>query len=300
MVFNITFHKYKKIYRLGTEETKELVTSANDILYVEEKIDGANARFMVKDKRIIFGSRTQSIGDSTKDIDGNWKRWTEYIKEILKDKTIPEGYIFYGEAMLKHTVSYDFEKHPAFIGFDIFNLKTDKFLQYPRKKHMFKLLGIELVHLIERTKPKKFIEEDIGQSNYYPGKCEGYCIKNYKTQTFGKIVRSEFQEMNKKTFGMSKSGARKLGDDSEIFIATYCPNARVDKHIFKLLDDGQKLEMKLMKYLPKQVWEDIINEEAKTILRSNLTLNLKNVRIKVAKRCKAILEQMIENSYLNA
>jgi len=297
----MTFHKYPKIYRIGSDETKELITSPTDKLYVEEKLDGGNARFMVKDKRIIFGNRTKIIDDTTRGSNKIWyNRWTTYITNLLKDNDVPEDLIFYGEAMFEHSINYDFKKHPPFIGFDIFDLKTNKFVDYGFKVSMFNSLGIEPVRLIEITTPRKFTEEDIGASSYYSGKCEGYVIKNYKTQVFGKIVRKEFQEINKKIFGMSKKEARKLGNDSEIFVVTYCPNARINKHIFKLLDKGKKLDMSLMKYLPKSVWEDIINEEAKTILRSNLTLNLKDIRIKVTKRCKILLEQMIKNNYLNS
>lgn len=54
------FRTYPKIKPLGYDENKGILEGH---IVVEEKIDGGNFRFMVMGDRIIFGSRTQSLGD---------------------------------------------------------------------------------------------------------------------------------------------------------------------------------------------------------------------------------------------
>ena len=124
-------------------------------------------------------------------------------------------------------------------------------------------------------------------------------IKNYKTQVFGKVVREQFKEMNAKVFGGSKKQARTSGEDEQLLVATFCTNARIDKKIFSYINDGDELHMRLMAKLPKAVYEDIVDEEAKTIFKSNWVINFKMVRKLIAERCKQVLLQMIENSIIN-
>ena len=126
-------------------------------------------------------------------------------------------------------------------------------------------------------------------------KSEGVVIKNFQKQMMCKIVDDKFKEVNRETFGASKKFAN---NDSEYFVSVYCTNARIEKIIFKLIDDDNKLGMELMTYLPKQVYTDIWEEEYTEIFKSSLKLDLKNIRRKVASRCLNVLKQVITNNAL--
>lgn len=293
----MTFHKYPKIGRFGEARvTDELLSSSEDIIIAQEKIDGANFRFMPsEDGRVVFGSRNLSIGDSTNDIGGNWNRCVKFILEKLNGKDLSEytDYIFYGECCIPHSIQYTWEKIPAFLGFDI--MKGDKFLDYEETKIIYEKLGLPMVPLISINtasyyKEIKLSENDIPNSVYYMGKSEGIVLKNYRTQTFCKFVSEKFKEVNKATFG---SSAKRIEDDSEKLVAIYCTNPRIDKKVFELVNNGNELHMRLMKQLPQLVWRDIVDEHATEILNKKWKIDIEKCRKSVALRCKSVLEQII-------
>ena len=125
---------------------------------------------------------------------------------------------------------------------------------------------------------------------------EGIVLKNYRTQTFTKYVRDRFKEENRKTFGGSKKWAT---DDSGKIVALYCVNARIDKIIFKLIDEGEDLDLKLMHILPKRVTQDIFEEHWQDVCYSNYSVDFKSIRKKVSTRCFNVLKQMITNNALS-
>ena len=295
------FHKYLKIKILGDEDNEDIFSDPEDDIVIEEKIDGANFRFMIKDCRIIFGSHNQSIGDSTREIGGNWKRCVEHVKEKLKDVDLTKinGFIFYGECCVKHSMEYDWTAIPPYLGFDIYSFSLEEYVPYTVKKELFEKLGLEMVPLIKTCKAKDMVaidEKMVPKSAYSHSQAEGVVMKNYSKQLMAKFVTDKFKEVNREAFGGGKKFAQ---NDDERLVATYCTNARIDKCIFKLLDEGNKLEMKLMEKLGKMVLNDIYEEHSKEICWSSWSVNFKKVRTKIGRRCVAILKQVMVNNSLN-
>ena len=304
----ITFHTYPKIYTLGKEENGSIFSDPNDEIIIEEKIDGANFRFMLKNNTIIFGSRTGIVGESkTEKGKRNWQRCISFIKEKLEknlgDNSLLSHLIFYGECIVKHTLSYDWENIPPYLGYDIFDANTGKFLDYDTKKAIFQMLELPMVPLIYRIKAleiKQVTDAEIPQTKY-PNlsskdlQAEGIVFKNYSKQVMAKYVRERFKEDNKEAFGESKKFAE---NDSERIVAIYCTNARIEKCAFKLIEEGNKLDMSLMSTLMKLVILDIYEENWKEICFSNWSVNFKDIRKKIAKRILAVLQQMMVNQAL--
>lgn len=294
----MTFHKYLKIKHFGDEELNELLVNPEDDLVIQEKIDGANFRFMVVDGRIVFGSRTQSIGDSNQEIGGNWKRCVEFIKEKVNVDLVNGMFIFYGECCVKHSMSYDWDKIPPYLGFDIMNIDSGQFLPYPLVKDIFTELNLPFVPVIKECKVKDLgiiTDDSVPKSAYSECQAEGIVIKNYSKQLFAKYVREKFKELNRETFGGAKKFAE---DDSERIALAFCTNARIEKAIFKLLHEGNKLEMRLMEELPRMVTNDIYEEHWKEICFSSWSVNFKKVRKHINNRCSHVLHQMITNNAL--
>ncbi len=136
----------------------------------------------------------------------------------------------------------------------------------------------------------------IGKSKYSDNRMEGWVIKNYKKQLMAKLVREKFKEKNKEVFGGGKKYAK---TDEEYLVAVYCTNARIDKMIFKLIDEGVRLDMPMMKQLPTRVYKDIWEENWQEItnLRGKV-IGFQQFKKKVTGRCLAVLKQVIVNNAL--
>jgi len=148
----------------------------------------------------------------------------------------------------------------------------------------------------------KITDEHIGISKYAPKsnptqQMEGWVIKNVASQTYGKVVLERFKELAAATFG----GTPKYEEtDTGKFTARYCTNARIDKTIFKLVDDGEALDMPMMAKLPMAVYNDMMVEHGSDILISNMTIDFRQLRKITTKRCLAVLKQVLTNNSLNA
>lgn len=307
----MNFPQYKKILRIGHEENKDIFSNPDDEIIVQEKIDGGNFRFTIINNNIIFGSRTQQLtsdeGEDTNVAKG-FARCIAYVREKLKDKDLSKysGVIFYGENCIKHTINYDWEKIPPFLGFDILDLNTNKFIHSRAVWVTYQDLGLPTVPLIKVCDAKDIIEitDDIVPISAYASpsskdmKAEGVVFKNYDKQLMAKYVRDEFKERNTEAFGgHPKYNKEGVFDDTDM-VFKYCTNHRIDKIVFKLVEEGNKLDMSMMGTLIKRTIQDIYEENWQEILMSNWKLDLKNVRNLVAKRCKNVLGQIITNNGL--
>ncbi len=299
------FKKYPKIRALGHEENKDIFRDSEDMITIQEKIDGGNFRFYVhEDGYLIVGSRTQELEDNPENKNiKNFRRCIEYIKEAYANKPhrFLTGNIYYGECCIKHTLSYDWDKIPPFLGFDVYDIKENQFRS--NAKSIFNSLKLDYVPEVGYLKAKEvksYCDKDIPISVYAPKsnpqqQAEGVVFKNYNKQIYAKYVREAFKEENAKAFG----GTPKYEEtDTGKITARYCTNARIDKHIFKLIDDGKNLELALMRYLPTIVYNDIWEEHWKDIIvgRSYQDINLKTMRKIITSRCLSVLKQVITNN----
>ena len=296
--------KYPKIYIIGHEDNKDIFLNPEDEIHIEEKLDGANTRILISKGKLYFGSRNQLIDEESKDAK-NFIRSINFIKRALDGKDLKSinSHILFLETMVKHTMSYDWEKIPVCLGFDIINLKTNKFLNYEDKNKMFKYLELPVVPLIKIVKAKDITEinDKLVPNTKYPHpdskdlQAEGIVFKNDAKSLMAKYVRDAFKEKNAEAFG----GTPKFGiGDEAKFVLKYCTNARIDKMIFKMIDEGSILEMKLMAFIPVKIMEDIFLENMPEILKSRQTLNFGKVRKLITKRCLMVLKQMITNEAL--
>jgi len=163
------FHKYNKIRPLGHDDNKHIFEYGEDDIVLQEKIDGANFRFIIRNGKIIFGSRNQQL-TSDEGVDSNveksFARCIEYVRERVNAQTpeylkAMEQFIFYGESCHSHSLSYDWEKIPPFLGFDMFDLKDNVYLHYSVAGNIFHEMNLPFVPIIWSGKVKdlpKFLE----------------------------------------------------------------------------------------------------------------------------------------------
>ena len=303
------FIKYPKIYILGHDKNKSIFENPNDEIIVEEKIDGGNFRVMIKGVQIIFGSRNLDIDDKDEKNAKLFSRAIQFVKhqfESLPAGTLQDG-IYFMENCVKHTLSYDWDKIPPVLGFDImiFEGETSRFLGYNERKELFDKFKIQMVPLIKIAKASEFnkpiTDDDVPVSAYVSPstqdrQAEGLVYKNYAKQLMAKFVRDKFKEDAAIAFGGNPKYNKIGSTDNEMILFKYCTNARIEKNVFKLIDEGNKLEMKLMESLPKRVYKDIWEEHWTDLMISRFTIDFDALRKQVTKRSLAVLKQIIVNN----
>jgi len=287
----MNFIKYPKIKRVGSPENKGIFQAGTVV--VEEKLDGANFRFGWDSEldKLRFGSRNVELTD--RDNYGDFEMAVRTVRAI--EKLLEPDYIYFAEYMIPHTIKYDWSKTPTLVGFDVYDTIKCRFLDHEEAKEMFKNIFIEFVPIIDVRDAEEitpdYLDKVIPQSKYYNGLAEGVVFKNYSSQLFAKLIAEQFKEVNRMTFGGSKKQVR---TPEEYLLEKYCPPRRIEKIIQKLVHEyNMPLDMSMMKELPKAVFEDIAEEEAKNILRENITVNLQRFRKMVAKRCVNVLQREI-------
>ncbi len=272
-------------------------------------VHNSNFRFMIRDGNIIFGSRSQQLtsdeGEDT-NIQKNFLRAVNFVRDKLLlgsragEIKKYEGYIFYAECMVKHTMSYDWDRIPPLLGFDIYDIEKERYLKTDIAKAVFEGLGLSFVPIIKiitAGELKDINEEMIPISEYSLHQAEGIVFKNNDKQLMAKLVREKFKEKNRETFGGGKKYAK---TDEEYLVAVYCTNARIDKTIFKLMDDGEKLDMTMMSKLPTRVYKDIWEENWQEITNmKGKVVSFQSFKKKVTGRCLLVLKQVIVNNALN-
>lgn len=306
------FFKYPEIERLGHEDNRDILLFDEDNIIIEEKVDGGNGSFWLDDDTGLTyeGSRNRNL--ITDQDEKTFARQRIKLRELLKDKKLNSDYIYYIEWMQKHTINYT--NAPEVIGIDIRLKHSAKeegcglFLGRETREQEFNRLGIENVPMIWRGTAKQLRETEImtliPKSKYYDGFAEGIVIKNYARkarsgnhQLYAKLVRDEFKECNKAVFGGVKN---KESDTYKIF-EEFATDARIRKIILTLLnEEGMKLELPLMKYLPSRVTKDILKEEFGTIYEKYKFIDFKELRSLVTKRCLAVIKDMMTASAMES
>jgi len=296
---------YPKIRILGHKDNDGVLTKG-DYIYIEEKIDGGNFRFMLTEEgKLYFGSRKIDFGTEDIEMGGQFHRCIEYVKKNINRKNLEKfgsSFIFFGENCIKHTVNYDWEKIPPYLAYDIYNLETGKFIDGHGVQDICQILNLPMVPVIAYDVCGQSVIDSWVTRTEFPSeyavdeKAEGIVIKNYDKQIFAKIVDPRFKEKNKEKFGKGRKWAE---NDTERFLAIYCTNARIEKFVFKLIDNGHKLDRTMMKHLPVGVYKDIWEEEWEEIIFTKFVLDTQSIKKAIAKRCLIVLDDMMINNALN-
>jgi len=294
--------KFPKIRRIGDEENAGILDSGE--ILVQEKLDGANFRFTWDDdqQRLVFGSRnvewknerdtanafTHAVKFVCDHIDRNAlhhylnRNEADYVDEI----------VFFGEAMHPHTLEYDWDDVPSFIGFDVWD---DEFGFWYHPEQAFDELNLPTAPTVYRGPANDFdFNEDyeVPQSEYRNGTAEGVVLKNWETGQRAKIRSPEFLEVH----GSSPKNDQSDGGlpDAIVLADRFATEARILKEIHKMRDEGATVEMAMMETLWRRVFDDIIDEEYNEILSGNYNLDTRQFRTSIASTTATVLERYLE------
>lgn len=302
--------KYPKL-RYPDDKKSDGLRADGDII-VQEKLDGANFRFTLEEnldeqyhtdeRDLVFGSRNIQFKNA-KDENKQFAEPIRYVRETVNDDavrsvqdTLDAEVTLFGEAMMPHTLTYNFEDIPAFVGFDIWDHEHHQFVPPSDAEHLFtNIMGLQYAPILDRVSVDDWGDYavNVPQSAYGDVKAEGVVLKNPTTGVWSKMVRQDFKEKSGKTFGKSKSqqevGAEKLSYQ-------YIANARIKKQVHKLIDGGDwdSMKMEMMEDLPEAVIRDMAEEEAGNVLMNeNWEIDVAEFRSITSSRCARVLRKMI-------
>jgi atypical dual specificity phosphatase len=201
----IKFPRTKHLHNLGSASRDDLLLSGDEIegflncmVYLEEKIDGANLGLSVKDNKIIAQNRSHYVNSAYHAQFKLLDKWifdhSQDLWEILGDNTK----VLYGEwVYAKHSIEYT-DLPDYFIAFDIYDIVEQRFYSRSRVEKVLAPTSIRLIPIVKYDKFKN-IQEMVNliqsKSMFYDGRIEGVYVRKCNDMWLedrGKIVRNDF------------------------------------------------------------------------------------------------------------
>jgi hypothetical protein len=255
-------------------------------LWLLEKLDGANFRFQLQQSGLIlFGDRSRVYEDPDA-IPAPYQHAIRHIREHLDRDALRsavdtvEDVVFFGEAMHQHTISYDWERTPSFLGFGVWSVDAGAFYPFDTVERIFGRLGLEPVNAFEKECRARYFDLDsytIPQSNWYDGPAEGVIIRNKRGQR-AKLLHPEFREVDE-TVPVNASAGE---------LATkYATQRRFEKLAAKLDDHDRSVTFDR---LYERVLEDIVREEHKQLHHGDKDVDMQVFRSEVAALTREFLD----------
>lgn len=296
--------KYTSIIRYGKTGTRE-VLKEGDIISITEKLDGANASF-IKDEAENMGvscfSRNNKLYPEKNQNLGGFYQWVEENISPLKDLLIP-NYRYFGEWTTKHKVAYKPEYTNQFFLFSIWDEEKQEYLSDAIVRIEAMRLGLRTVDYFYEG---AFISYEhlmsfVGKSRMTlaPEAGEGIVVKNVNyrdrnnTQVFVKLVSEKFAELQPQRLPKNPN----LGAEHDATILSVLTKPRVEKMLFKLVDDGILDETygiedmgTILKHVHSNILEDMLTEESE-ILQN---IEEKTLNKRVGKLTPSIIKEILK------
>ena len=199
--------------------------------------------------------------------------------------------IYFGEWLVPHTVQYKKEVQNEFYLFDIYDVKTDTYLDWNITVQAAKHLGLRTPEVFFRGELHSMIDVDkyLGQSELtdIPNTGEGIVVKDYEGQQFVKIVSDKFKE--------TKSIKQPSLDRTDIgtLIDSVLTPQRVEKLIHKKIDLGLlpiELDITDTGNVLKALSSDVVND----IFEEEMHIFLDMLRKKISKKTPIVVRELLE------
>jgi len=255
-------------------------------LWVLEKVDGANFRFQLQSSGLLrFGDRSQ-VYDDPDDVPGPYQHAVRHVQTTLDREALRsavediESIIFFREAMHQHTIDYDWERTPSFLGFDVWDGEAERFLPPDRVEQVFDRLGLQMVPVVKREQPAKYFDpsfDEIPNSQFYDGPAEGIVITNKRGKR-AKRLHPDFQEVDETV---------PVEADPQTLARKYATERRFEKLVGNLDDREQPVTFDRLYDL---TLEDIVREEHKRLFHGRDPIDMSEFRSEVAGLTRAYLD----------
>lgn len=249
-------------------------------LVVQEKLDGSNASFTMENGELVCFSRRKKLNEN-ETLNGFYNWVHENVdEEVLA--TLLNGFIIFGEWLVKHKIQYKEECYKEFYVFDVYDKKKEMYLppenvmiiaEDLNLKHVEYLMVVPPSNQLSNIQPQD-IQDLVGKSDMTvkPNTGEGIVIKyldgKSEHEDYYKIVSNEFKEFNRQ-----KMKTEIKNNDS---VADYAmTRARMEKMIFRAIEEDrlkeEDLELEnfgpIMKEVGQNFVDDIMEEEKDNMLK---------------------------------
>ena len=302
------FRKYQHIERFGTSEVSGIEEGE---CYVFPKLDGSNASLWMGDK-IQCGSRRRHLIEGEQDNQG-FRVW---VAEQPKFQRLFEAHPdlrLYGEWLVPHSLKT--YRDDAWREFYVFDVTNDLACEHDWEDNQYYMHYDKYSDLLDQFNIKyippiaKVIDGDydtfvklLDQNDYLVkdglGVGEGIVIKNYDwrnkygRQTWAKIVRSEFKEMNQKAFGVRTVKTKATVE--QLIAEKYVTEALCQKVLAKITWKRHGFDSKFIPELLNTVYYEIITEEMWNIVKKfkSPTINFSTLTKRVISRVREQLPEV--------
>lgn len=287
------FKEYPSCKRLDSEEIQGILECP--VLYIEPKIDGANASIYLTDEqnlsgnRIRFGKRTAQINDTDKGFNG-FAEWVDNNRSKFEKffAEYPDVTIF-GEWLIKHTIGYYRPNaYRQFYAYDAYDRRAGAFWDTQVRLNRFELFDILQVSPIAKIQgpiispaqietlhsyleKNKFLIDDnehFGEGIVIKGfSLDGVPFKNkFGHSHWAKLVRQEFKEKHAISMGLEEKIL--MQEPERVFCETFITPARVEKIKSKINDDkGTGWRSEYIGELLGRMYHDVFQEELKDFVK---------------------------------
>lgn len=262
--------KFMSIIRLGHRDSVG-VLNEGDYVVAYEKLDGANASFRSDGSEIQAFSRNRRLS-----VGNTLRGFYDYALRINPLEPI-EGTIYYGEWLVKHKVDYG-DNAADFYLFDIYDEATGEYAPHDFVVSEAARLGLTLAPILYAGKFRSYehLKALVGRSALATDVSggEGIVVKNvnyrdkYGDQVYVKMVSDSFRELSPQKAPRDPAAF----NASTEFARTFVNEARVDKELRKLIDEGAVPEDfditdmgVILKALGSCIIDDIIAEESDSL-----------------------------------
>lgn len=297
------FKKYQHIERYGKDETEGIELGS---VYVFPKLDGTNASCWLDDQgNLMGGSRNRQLT-----LENDNQGFYAYIlqnENIKKYLDKHPTHRLYGEWLVPHSLrTYRDEAWRKFYIFDVCIDTEDsvEYLTYDIYKEFldeFNLDYIPPICIIQNGSLESFqkcLERNIFLIKDDSGYGEGCVYKNYGyhnkygRQTWAKIVRNEFKDVNMKA--MKCNEFKDKTSIEQKIIDKYCTSSFIEKEYAKIVNETNGWNSKKIPMLLGRCYSELIKEETWNFVKENKypTINFKllnNLAIQKIKQVKADL-----------
>jgi hypothetical protein len=256
-------------------------------VWLLEKVDGANFRFQLQQSGLVlFGDRSRVYEDPDA-IPAPYQHAVRHIRENLDREALRsavdtvEDVVFFGEAMHQHTISYDWERTPSFLGFGVWSADATGFYPFDTVERIFSRFDLDPVNAFEKECRARYFDPDsytIPQSEWYDGPAEGVIIRNKRGHR-AKLLHHEFREVDE-TVPVDAS--------AEELAAKYATRRRFEKLTAKFADRHQSVTFDS---LYERTLEDIVREEHKQLHHGDTDIDMQVFRSEVAALTQEFLEE---------
>lgn len=329
---------YPKVPRYDHGTVEESIFRADDLILLEKvdgsnmRLVMYDERFdhlysdQVKevepeDGDIVFASKNVvrgTLSDDPNEFDGSFKRVCDELNDAIDREALRELHteydtplLLFGEHMVKHTLDYGYDESPppAFLGFDVFKVRErddppenpfderfDGFLPLSEAFAVFDRIGLETTEVVEEIdgdlNPESII---VPMSSYGNLQAEGVIIRSDGNDRRIKYRTEEFQERMKTAWGIREDQAE---SGVELFVARYVTNARIRKHIHKLVQEESPAAIDAST-IAEAVVADAWSEEWPEMQEVSIGITPREVYPEAETRTGEVIDTMQKNAKLN-